>query len=570
MNRLCWPNILLLGALCSFFSIAMTGRIFASNPVPSITQLSPAGAYAGGISFQLNVQGTNFVSDSQVRWKGSGRPTTFIDSTLLIAEISANDLSQAGPVSVTVFNPAPGGGTSNVLIFKVTNVTPTISSLNPSSNLVGAGSFTLTVNGSKFVTTSQILWNGSPRPTVFINLNQLKAAISASDIATAGSATVKVSNYPSGSFVSGPLEFLITDTNPFPIINSLDPNSIPHGSTGPILTVSGSNFVYDSKVRWKGSNRQTSFISSTQLEALLSDADVATAGLADVTVFNAAPGGGDSISKSFAITQENPVPVIRFNGLFPNFSPVGGDSFTLLICGSNFTHDSKVQWNGSDRATTFVRTTQLEIEVPDSDLITQGSASVVVLNPSPGGGSSANETRLFITNNFPDINKLNPASLFDLSDDFTLTVDGNHFDVASRIHLNGQENPTRFVDKTHLETTIPAVYVAAGKPIQIGVYNPGLGGGISNILALAGNNPSLSISSISPQSGPITGGVSVLINGTGFQSGTKVEIGNVGATVISISPIQITAVTNAAPSTGVFDVALTDPGGTKVTLIEGF
>ena len=52
--------------------------------------------------------------------------------------------------------------------------------------------FTLTVNGSGFAQNSVVMWNGSPRDTSLISSSQLKATISATDIAKAGTASVTV------------------------------------------------------------------------------------------------------------------------------------------------------------------------------------------------------------------------------------------------------------------------------------------------------------------------------------------------------------------------------------------
>ena len=54
-----------------------------------------------------------------------------------------------------------------------------------------------------------------------------------------------------------------------------------------------------SKVRWNGTDRTTTFVSATQLSAAIPAADIATAGSAQVTVFSPAPGGGTSAARAF-------------------------------------------------------------------------------------------------------------------------------------------------------------------------------------------------------------------------------------------------------------------------------
>lgn len=71
---------------------------------------------------------------------------------------------------------------------------PTISFLSPMTLVMGGPAFTLTVTGTNFFPDSQVLWNGYPRTTTYVAPDTLTAAIDAQDIATAGTAAVKVLN----------------------------------------------------------------------------------------------------------------------------------------------------------------------------------------------------------------------------------------------------------------------------------------------------------------------------------------------------------------------------------------
>ena len=72
---------------------------------------------------------------------------------------------------------------------KVTVVVPTITSISPPSKVVGTGAFTLTVNGTGFISgTSIVRWNGSSRVTTFVSATQLTAAILSTDITSVGTA----------------------------------------------------------------------------------------------------------------------------------------------------------------------------------------------------------------------------------------------------------------------------------------------------------------------------------------------------------------------------------------------
>jgi hypothetical protein len=107
-------------AVATFVSLPLSS---GSEP-PTITSIDPTSAPAGGAGFTLMVNGTNFVANSVVRWNGADRATTFGSATQLTATILASDIVTAGTAQVTVFNPAPGGGTSNPQTFTISNPPP--------------------------------------------------------------------------------------------------------------------------------------------------------------------------------------------------------------------------------------------------------------------------------------------------------------------------------------------------------------------------------------------------------------------------------------------------------------
>ena len=97
---------------------------------------------------------------------------------------------------------------------------PTISQLTPNSMSHGGAGFVLTVNGSNFSSTAVINFNGAAQTTTFVSANQLMATIPASDVATAGTIPVTVTNpattgmgaYGSGGTLaetSSPMNFTI-------------------------------------------------------------------------------------------------------------------------------------------------------------------------------------------------------------------------------------------------------------------------------------------------------------------------------------------------------------------------
>jgi dienelactone hydrolase len=119
-------RVLLIGVLRQLVGILLfllgTAAIAAAlNPVPLINQpLVPDATKPGGAALTLTVNGSGFVSASVVHWNGSPRTTTFVSEAQLKADILASDIASARTASVTVVNPGPGGGTSNVAFFSIT------------------------------------------------------------------------------------------------------------------------------------------------------------------------------------------------------------------------------------------------------------------------------------------------------------------------------------------------------------------------------------------------------------------------------------------------------------------
>src|SRR5215472_3990540 len=110
-----------------------------------------------------------------------------------------------------------GGGSSS----PPPNPVPAISSTSPNTATRGGPAFTLTVNGSNFVSGATVQWNGGARETMLVNANQLTAQIAADDISVAGTENVTVVNLGPGGGTSNSLPFSIPCVIPQPSPASL-------------------------------------------------------------------------------------------------------------------------------------------------------------------------------------------------------------------------------------------------------------------------------------------------------------------------------------------------------------
>jgi hypothetical protein len=130
------------------FTVNVTSAA-ATNPVPLINQpLSPDASIPGGGDFNLTVNGTGFAPGALVNWNGTGRATKFVSNSSLTATVLAADIANFNTASVAVVNPAPGGGTSNVVSVETTRPTSSVAltdtsqfAVGSSPRLVAAGDF---------------------------------------------------------------------------------------------------------------------------------------------------------------------------------------------------------------------------------------------------------------------------------------------------------------------------------------------------------------------------------------------------------------------------------------------
>jgi subtilisin len=93
--------------------ISLAGALGIEYPVPVLDSVEPSIVTAWGPQLTLTAHGSDFARGSRVQVNGVNRPTTYVSDTTLTASIPASDLATpSSGLSITVFSPAPGGGTS--------------------------------------------------------------------------------------------------------------------------------------------------------------------------------------------------------------------------------------------------------------------------------------------------------------------------------------------------------------------------------------------------------------------------------------------------------------------------
>jgi hypothetical protein len=135
----CAPLLLLISALFA-----------QSNPVPHVNDpLVPGSALPGSAAFDMTINGAGFVAGSVANWNGTALKTRFVTGSRLQARVPGSYLATPATALVTVANPSPGGGLSNVALFSITIPSSSVSlsrqdiffSANALGNSVGVGDF---------------------------------------------------------------------------------------------------------------------------------------------------------------------------------------------------------------------------------------------------------------------------------------------------------------------------------------------------------------------------------------------------------------------------------------------
>jgi large repetitive protein len=117
--------------------------------------------------------------------------------------------------------------------------------------------------------------------------------VSSGSAATSTSA-LSIGTHPITATYSGDANYYGSASNvvnqvvndPTPTISSIGPTSAAVNAPDFTLTVTGTNFIAGSVVRWNGNDRVTMFVSSTKLTATILKNDLSAAGTANITVFN--------------------------------------------------------------------------------------------------------------------------------------------------------------------------------------------------------------------------------------------------------------------------------------------
>ena len=536
-------------------SSPVTLSVIANNP--QITSLDPSSVPKGNQNVTVAVNGSAFASSAIVRVNNIAHSTTFVSATRLTFVLVPSDISQVTTLNVVVVN--PNNKLSNTVTLPVTNgPVPSITLLDPNNVDAGGTAFTLTVVGNNFVSTSQIKVGTTSHTTTFVDASHLTTQITSTEIAKAGTLSITVVN-PNNQ-VSAPATLTVNGT--LPTITDISPSTATQGSAGFTMTITGTNFVNNTKVNiGTATPRNATFVDSQHVTVLIFPSDIDTAGAVPISVTTPAPSGGTSNVLNLTVVSPF-APVLK--SMTPSAVPAGSATFKLLITGTNFKSDDVVQFNGGGIATEFISSTQIAGTIT-SDLVASAGTALITVARKDGSATSAPLTLTITSADAPLISSLTPPNASVGGAPFTLVITGSNFTSSSVVTVDSSPRTTTFVSATELHVDFTSADLASAHDFQIQVVNPG--GLASLISTLSVTVPVPAISSIAPDT-VVSGqsGFQLKVTGDNFSPTSVINVGGVPhyTQVQQSTGALLTTVTDADISApGTLAVTVTDNGATS-------
>ena len=509
---------------------------FTYDPAPTVTAISPAvGPQTGGTP--VTITGTGFTSDSAVDFGATAGTKVTVNSA---NSITADAPAGTGTVNVTVTTP---GGTSNTSVADqfTYDPAPTVTAISPA---VGpqTGGTPVTITGTGFTSDSTVDFGTNAAAILSTSTTSITAD------APTGTGTVDVTvTTPGGTSDTSAADQFTYD--PAPTVTAIAP-AVGLQAGGTPVAITGTNFRSGSTVAFGLTAGTNVTVNSTT--SITADAP-GGAGTVDVTVTNV---GGTSATSSADQFTYAPPPVVT--SISPPVGPLAGGN-TVTITGTGFEGATAVSF-GSASAESFTldSSTQITALAPAESGMSTVNVTVTTPVATSTTGSSAEE---FTYLPLPAITSVTPAD-GPTSGGTVVTITGTGFTNASAVMFGQTPAAAWTVVK---DTEITATTAAAGAGTVDVAVTTSDGPSEPDPVDKFSYEPQPTVTGITPAAGPLAGGRSVTITGTGFTAGSTVAFGAHPASDVSVlSATQISA-TSPAGSLGTVDVTVTTPGGTSPT-----
>jgi hypothetical protein len=519
------------------------GRYTYTTPPPSaptVTSLSPTGGPAAG-GTSVTITGTNFTGATAVTFGGTAASAfTVTSATTITATAPAH---AAGAVNIVVTTPAgdsaTGAGSAYTYAQPPVQTTPTITALSPTGGPATGGT-TVTITGTSFSGATAVTFGGTAASSFTVG-----SATSISAVAPAGSGAVDVVvTTPAGASPVTAASRYTYAAPPLsaPTVTGVAPATGPTAG-GTAITITGTNFASGATVAVGGQPATNVVVASaTQITATT---PARAAGAVAVAVTNP-DGGGATLPNAFTYTA--PAPTIT--GVSPTGGPTAGGT-AITITGTNFISGATVTIGGQPATSvTTASATQITATTPAR---AAGAASVVVTNPD---GKAATAANAFTYAAPPTITSLSPTS-GPVAGNTAVTINGTGFVSGNTVvTFDGTAGTSLSVSSaTRLTVRTPA-HAAGDINVIVSVR------GVASAPATFTYVAPPTITDVSPNAGPLGGGTTVTITGTGLTGATAVTFGGTNATSYTVeNGTTITAVTPSRASAGTVAVRVVTPYG---------
>ncbi len=440
-----------------------------------------------------------------------------------------------------------------LIAFETANAAaPTLTNVSPSAG-PAAGGTTVTITGTNFVDgATTVQFDGIDATDVTVASASTLTAVTPAHAPGAVPVTVIVAGEGSTT-VPGAFVY----QGPSPTVTSISPNEGPT-TGGTSVTITGTNFVSGATVTIGGAAATS--VNVTNATTITAVTPARSAGNRDVTVTNP---DGQSATLSNGFTYDTAASPTITSVSPPSGPTTGGTSVT--ITGTNFAPGVAVTFGGNN-ATNIVRVNSTTITARTPARASAGSVVVLVRNPDNQQATLTGGFTYTVAAS-PTVTSITPNN-GPRTGNTSVTIRGSNF-VAGATVAFGQNAATNVVVVNATTITARTPARSSNGRVNVVVTNPD---GRSATLAngFEYRTPTVAVTSVTPNSGPVAGGTSVTIRGSGFASGTTVRFANSNATsVVVIDEATITAVTPARAA-GRVDVSVTVPGTSATTLRNGF
>jgi hypothetical protein len=326
---------------------------------PTVSSFTPA---CGPVGTSVTILGDHFTGATRVEFNGVDQTTLNVESD---GKITTTVPTGATTGKIAVTNP-DGTGTSVDDFTVSSSCDPGVTGFSPMSGPVGTS---VTINGTRFVNTSAVKFNGTNASQFSWNPSGTKLTTTVPSGATTGKISVTT---PAGTATSSN-NFTVTGAGALPTITSFSPTSGPIGTS---VTINGTNFTGASQVRFNQTAAASFSVNSAGTRITTKVPSGATTGKISVTT----PAGTATSSNNFTVTG---LPTIT------SFSPTSGPIGTsVTINGTNFTGASQVRFNQTAAASFSVNSagTRITTKVPSG--ATTGKISVT----TPAGTAASSDS----------------------------------------------------------------------------------------------------------------------------------------------------------------------------------